>query len=243
MGERVIILLKGNPVNSREGTLLLNKHFTLGTFLVVMLGIIFSVSSCSPSQQPTTTLSLESGGETPSEPAIEDQSSDLSYLIESNPAEVDNSQLPITQTEELHFTGVDPGVDIAQYRLVIDGLVDNEVALTYETLLKYPTVTRVVLLICPYFFADNAEWTGVPVATLFAEAGIKSEASHLVFYSADGHYKKTLTFDKIQLDDIFLAHTVNGEVLPGDHGFPLRLVAEGEYGNIWVKWVDRIEVI
>ena len=221
---------------------MLNKRLALFTFLVV-LGIIFSVSSCSPGQpEPATTPSSSSGGPIPAQTAIEGQTPDLAYLIESNPAEVDNSELPITPNAGLHITGSAPEVDIARYRLIIDGLVATELALTYPTLREYPTVTNVVLLICPFIFADNAQWTGVPVAALLAEAGIQSSASHVVFHSADGYYKKTLSLEEVQKEGVFLAHTVNGQVLPQEHGFPLRLVVEGGYGNVWVKWVDRIEV-
>lgn len=227
----------------REGALLHIKHLALFVLLVVVLGSILSVSSCTSLQRdPTPTPSSEHGGQIPGETAVEDQSNDLSYLIESDPAVVDNSNLPVTPIEDLHLTGEAPEVDIAQYRLIIDGLVETELSLTYDTLLEYPTVTGVVLLICPFIFADNAEWTGIPVTTLLAEVGIKPQATHLVFYSFDGHYKKTLLLEDIQHDGVFLAHTVNGQVLPVEHGFPLRLVVQGDYGNMWVKWVDRIEV-
>lgn len=213
---------------------MINRHLAIRTFLVVILGLILVGllgSSCSLCQYNSIT----------SEPATEEQMTDISYLATANPAEVDNSKLPITPTKEIHITGSAPEVDIAQYRLTIDGLVDTEVALTYDTLLKYPAVTNVVLLICPGFFVDNAEWTGVPVTTLLAEAGIKPEASQLVFYALDG-YQMVLPLEVIQRDGVFLAHTVNGEILPREHGFPLRLVVTGEYGSFWVKWVERIKV-
>ena len=153
---------------------MLNRHLALHTFLVVILGLILSVSSCSPFQHnPITMPSPESGWQIPSESTNEELTTDLSYLIYSNPADVDNSKLPITPTKEIHITGWAPDVDIVQYRLTIDGLVETEIELSYDTLLKYPTVTNVVLLICPGLFADNAEWTGVPVTTLLAEVGIK----------------------------------------------------------------------
>ena len=53
---------------------------------------------------------------------------------------------------------------------MIEGLVETPLSLTYEEVLAYPAVTEVVLLICPGFFADNAEWAGVPVTTLLEEA-------------------------------------------------------------------------
>ena len=166
---------------------------------------------------------------------------DLSYLINSNPAEVDNSDLPITPTDEIHVTGTPQNVDIAEYRLTVDGLVETPLALTYEDILSYPTITEVLLLICPGTFADNAEWTGVPVSTLLAGAGLKPEASEVAFHALDG-YRVVLPLENVQRDGVFLAHTVNGEVLPKIHGYPVRLVLRGIYGGDWVKWVTRLQI-
>ncbi len=44
-------------------------------------------------------------------------------------------------------------------------------------------------------------------------------------------------------DGVFLAYEVNGETLPAEHGYPIRLVARHQYGNVWVKWIEHIEVI
>jgi sulfoxide reductase catalytic subunit YedY len=98
-----------------------------------------------------------------------------------------------------------------------------------------------VLLICQGVFVDNAEWTGVPMRTLLAEAGVKPGANLVYFYALDG-YQKFFSLNEFENDDIFLAYNVNGQVLPKAHGFPLRLVAKGVYGNTWVKWVNHIEV-
>jgi DMSO/TMAO reductase YedYZ molybdopterin-dependent catalytic subunit len=167
---------------------------------------------------------------------------DLSYLISSNPAEVDNTNLPVTPVEKLHETGFyHQEVDIANYRLTIDGLVDRPISLTYGALMQYPTVTETVLLICPEVFADNAKWTGVPVAILLAESGIKTGATGVTFYALDG-YHASLSIEKALSEGVFLAYAVNDQILPKAHGYPLRLVVTGEYGASWVKWVERIEV-
>ena len=158
------------------------------------------------------------------------------------PDRFDNSGRLITATEDLNLTGIPPEeIDIAEYRLTVDGLVERPLALSYDEILAYPTVTKVVLLICPGVFEDNAEWTGVPVATLLAEAGVKPEATEVTFRDF-GNYTKTLPLEVAQQEGVFLAHSVNGEVLPLEHGYPLRLVAEGRYGSDWVKWVKHIEV-
>jgi DMSO/TMAO reductase YedYZ molybdopterin-dependent catalytic subunit len=158
----------------------------------------------------------------------------------------------VTATEDLHLTGSPPEeVDIAAYRLEITGLVDSPLSLTYENILAYPAVTEVVLLICPGVFQDNAEWTGVPVWRLLEDAGLKAEAAEVVFHAraspspsypgaSGSSYFASLPLDEITANDsIFLAYTVNGETLPLEHGYPLRLVAKDRMGFDWVKWVER----
>jgi sulfoxide reductase catalytic subunit YedY len=179
----------------------------------------------------------------------------LADVINSDPSEVDNSKLPITCVEGLNRTGLPPEVNIQKYRLRVEGLVDNPLSLSYEQLLSYPTVTEIVLLICPGFFADNAEWTGIPVTAILDDAGIKPESTEVVFKAIEGQtfneytgevntvYSRHLPLEDIMGNDgIYLAHTVNGETLPQEHGYPLRVVAKGIYGGYWVKWLEVIEV-
>jgi DMSO/TMAO reductase YedYZ molybdopterin-dependent catalytic subunit len=202
------------------------KNLHTGIFLLVILAIVGLVISCA--QLPSS--SDQTGPPT-----------DIASVIYSDPAKVDNSKLPITPVNELNVTGSAPEVDIAKYRLTVDGLVNTPLTLTYEAFTQYPTVSDVVLLICSGIFADNAQWTGVPVATLLAEAGIKPQAEEVTFYALDG-YKQTLSVEEVQNEGVFLAHTVDGQTLPKEHGYPVRLVVKGKYGSSWVKWVSRIEV-
>ena len=179
----------------------------------------------------------------------------LADVVNSDPSEVDNSKLPITRVEGLNRTGLPPEVNIEAYRLKVEGLVENPLSLSYEQLLSYPTVTGVVLLICPGFFADNAEWTGIPVTIILEDAGIKPEATEVVFKAIEGPtlneytgevntvYSRSLPLEDIMGNDgIYLANTVNGQTLPLEHGYPLRVVAKGIYGGYWVKWLEVIEV-
>jgi DMSO/TMAO reductase YedYZ molybdopterin-dependent catalytic subunit len=150
--------------------------------------------------------------------------------------------MPITATEDLHITGVAPEeVDIENYQLTIDGLVSVPLSLTYSEITKYPAVSKIVMLNCPGFFVDLAEWTGVPLSTLFSEAGVTSEASQVAFFSIDG-YSVTFPIEDVTGEGVFLAYKVNSDVLPLAHGYPLRLVVEGREGGVWIKWVDHIEI-
>ena len=163
-------------------------------------------------------------------------------LIYQDPATVDNSDLPITPVEELHTTGRPVELDISTYRLTVEGLIENPLNLSYEEITAYPSVTEVVLLICPRVFYDNAEWTGVPVADILRQAKVKPEAEK-VYFEAAGGYRQSLTIEEATSDGVFLAYEVNGQPLPLEHGYPLRLVARGKYGSRWVKWLTHIEVV
>ena len=171
---------------------------------------------------------------TPERSALED-------LVRLDPATVDNSDLEVTSTEGLHTTGEPVDIDADEYQLAVDGLVETPLSLSYEDILSRPSVTEVVLLICPGVFVDNAEWTGTPLAGILEEAGVKPEAKRVEFYGADG-YRTSLDLEEAMEAGVFLAHTVNGEVLPRDHGYPVRVVAEGKFGSRWAKWLLRIEV-
>jgi DMSO/TMAO reductase YedYZ molybdopterin-dependent catalytic subunit len=173
---------------------------------------------------------------------LEPEPADNQMVIPSDDAGEEYQPGAINATEDLHLTGSPPEeVDIAAYRLEVAGLVDSPLSLTYEDILAYPAATEVLLLICPGVFQDNAEWTGVPVWRLLEDAGLKAEAAKVVFH-ADS-YTATLPLDEINANDsIFLAHTVNGETLPLEHGYPLRLVAKDRFGYDWVKWVERLVV-
>jgi len=191
-----------------------------------------------PASRPTSTPVP-----TPSSPEQRGSSADkMESLIYQDPATVDNSNLSITPVEELHTTGRPVELDISTYQLIVEGLVENPLSLSHEEIMAYPSVTEVVLLICPGVFYDNAEWTGVPVADILRQAKVKPEAEK-VYFEAAGGYRQALTIEEAMSDDVFLAYEVNGQILPVEHGYPLRLVVRGKYGSRWVKWLTHIEVV
>ena len=113
--------------------------------------------------------------------------------------------------------------------------------LSYADISKYHTVTKAAILECPEFFTDIAEWTGVPVSTLLEEVRVGGEATHVSFHAIDG-YQRTFPIAEVLREGVFLALEVNGQILPKEHGYPLRLVIEGKEGNAWVKWVNHVNL-
>src|SRR5690606_24956764 len=98
---------------------------------------------------------------------------------------------------------------------------------------------------------STAEWTGAPLHYLLDRAGLAPDAVEVAFFGADRgfdagiehDYGRSLAVDVAMSDDVILAHTMNGEPLLPQHGFPLRLVVPGWYGMASVKWLNRIEVL
>jgi DMSO/TMAO reductase YedYZ molybdopterin-dependent catalytic subunit len=179
-------------------------------------------------------------------------------------------QYPITPVG-LHYllTHFDiPRIDAAEWRLMIGGRVREPLTLTLDALKGRPATTRAVTLECagngraklsprplsqPWLFeaVGNAEWTGTPLRPLLEAAGPLDDALEVVFTGVDRgvqagieqQYERSLSLAEASAEDVFLAYAVNGQPLPPQHGFPLRLVVPGWYGMTHVKWLRSITVV
>lgn len=169
----------------------------------------------------------------------------MSGLINHNPATLDTRNLEVIPLEDFETMGLtDHEVDLDQWHLEVSGAVQKPLKLTYSKLLELPSIERNVLLICPGFFTNHGRWKGFSVLELLKMAEAEPGITHVSFRGPEGRYAKTERFpiDEIASHKIFLAHQVNGKVLPRKHGYPLRIVAEDHYGSEWVKFVHKIEV-
>ena len=163
-------------------------------------------------------------------------------LLNMNPADIDNRNLEVDPLKQFGTMGpTDVAIDSKTYRLKVTGKIERPLSLSYDQILKYPSLTETVLLICPGFFSNNGRWTGVSFKSLLQEAQIKKEAQYI---DVVGAQEKRVRIPLKTLDQkmIFLAYRVNGEILPRKHGFPLRLVYEDAYGSDWVKYIGEIVV-
>ena len=167
----------------------------------------------------------------------------MQTLIGENPADLDTRNLDLTPMEEFETMGMDDHhINLDEWRLEIGGHVHRTLKLTYDQILEMPSIERNILLICPGFFAYHARWKGVSVAKLLETAQVDSDVTQIAFSGPQRTYEKTEKFpiEDIRSDKVFLAYNVNGNVLPKKHGFPLRVVAEDDYGGVWVKYVYKI---
>ncbi|MFN3449050.1 MAG: sulfite dehydrogenase [Roseococcus sp.] len=160
---------------------------------------------------------------------------------------------------ERHHGGV-PDIDPADYRLMIHGMVERPLIFTLEDLKRMPQVSRIHFIECPanggmewrgaqmsgvqftHGMLSCSEWTGVPLRFLLAQAGLRPGASWLLAEGGDAsHMTRSVPLAKA-LDDAIVAYGQNGEAVRPQQGYPVRLVLPGYEGNMWVKWLRRIEV-
>jgi len=88
-----------------------------------------------------------------------------------------------------------------------------------------------------------AEWTGVPLGEILQRAGVKPTAKDVVPGGVDqSALKRPMSIAKAMEDDTLLVYAMNGDTLPADHGYPVRVLTPGWVGNQSVKWVGSIEV-
>jgi DMSO/TMAO reductase YedYZ molybdopterin-dependent catalytic subunit len=141
-----------------------------------------------------------------------------------------------------------PRVDPATWELTIDGRVRRPLRLTFDELLARPMVERYITLACVSNevggdLIGNARWLGVPVADLLDEAEPEPGADQVVSWSVDGFTAGTPTAVLRDGRDALIAVGMNGEPLPLDHGFPVRMVVPGLYGYVSAtKWLRRLEL-
>jgi DMSO/TMAO reductase YedYZ molybdopterin-dependent catalytic subunit len=160
-----------------------------------------------------------------------------------------------------------PAVDVPSWSLTIDGAVERPAVYGFDALRSMPARTVAVTLECagngrarlhprpisqPWLTeaVGTAEWTGVPLATVLHAAGVRDDAVDVVFTGADHgvergveqDYQRGLPLAEAFGDDVLLAYEMNGQPLPIQHGYPVRLVVPGWYGMAHVKWLRSVTV-
>jgi sulfane dehydrogenase subunit SoxC len=173
--------------------------------------------------------------------------------------ELDGIITPSGLCFERHHSGI-ADIDPAKHRLMIHGLVETPLVFTMEDIRRMPRRNVVHFLECAansgmewrgaqlngcqftHGMVHNLMYTGVPLRTLLNEAGLKPKAKWLLLEGADASgMNRSLPVEKA-LDDVLVAFAMNGEALRPEQGYPLRAVIPGWEGNLWVKWLRRVEV-
>lgn len=138
-------------------------------------------------------------------------------------------------------------LDVEQWKMVVKGAVERPLVMKWRDLLNRESFDQAVTLMCIDTLPGgsslgNAMWRGISLKKLLQDIGADEDtARDVIFRAADG-YSDSIPFARAMEDDVMLAYLMNGEKLPKDHGFPVRLIVPGLYGIKNVKWITEIEV-
>jgi len=159
-----------------------------------------------------------------------------------------------------------PHVELSEWNLKVDGIVNQPLTLGMADLKKLPRVEIVSVLECAgngrsfyephmagaqwkFGAVGNGRWAGVRLRDVLQKAGVKDGAKEILFDGADvplgkmPDFQRTITLEKCMHPDTLLVYELNGQPLTQAHGFPLRVMAPGWAGDSWVKWLTHIEVL
>jgi len=163
-----------------------------------------------------------------------------------------------------------PAIEASSWRLEVGGLVERPLSLSLRDLRNMSSERLVVTLECAgngrsllqppvegekwgLGAVSTAEWIGVPLVEVLDRAGLEAKAREIVFRGADEgrlagrdepiRFERSLKIDDARGGGAILAYAMNGEALPVQHGYPLRLIVPGWYGVASVKWLVGIEAI
>ena len=146
------------------------------------------------------------------------------------------------------------------HRLMIHGLVDRELVFTLDDLMRFPRENHIYFLECAansgmewrgaqlngcqftHGMIHNVLYTGIPLSTILEAASLKGSAKWILAEGADSAaMTRSIPIEKA-LDDCLVVFKMNGESLRPENGYPLRLVVPGWEGNMWIKWLRRLEI-
>jgi DMSO/TMAO reductase YedYZ molybdopterin-dependent catalytic subunit len=156
--------------------------------------------------------------------------------------------------------------NLSDWKLKVDGVVNQALSLSMDDLKKLPRVELVSVLECAgngrsfyqprlpgaqwrFGSVGNGRWAGVRFRDVLEKAGLKDSAKEILFDGADvplgkmEDFRRTVPVKRALEPDTLLAFEMNGQPLPIEHGFPLRLIVPGWAGDSWVKWLQHIEVL
>jgi DMSO/TMAO reductase YedYZ molybdopterin-dependent catalytic subunit len=157
---------------------------------------------------------------------------------------------PVTPNDRFYVVTknlIDPRVDRSLWRLGVSGLVERPRTWTFDALSALPAVEQEQTLQCisngiAGGLISNAVWRGVPLPTVLDASGPGTGAGQVVMHAADG-YVHTAPLAKAMEPTTILAYEMNGAPLAHRHGFPVRALVPGAFGEVSVKWIDGLELV
>jgi len=156
-------------------------------------------------------------------------------------------EIPVGQTITKKWPvldlGTQPAIATTEWRLKLNGAVDNSVILNWDDFNALPQTDDISDFHCVTTWSKlNIKWKGVRLLDLAALAQVKDTATHLLCYGYDD-YTTNISLEEALKPDVLLVHTVEGLPLPTEHGGPVRMITPQLYAWKGAKWINRIEFL
>ena len=211
-------------------------------------------------QSDTASLAQESGAGQPlptaapstpgASPAAASQSVEIPPTPSGRISVPPGTRSEITSNEEFYRIDINtrpPVIDGQSWQLQVGGLFQNARNLTIDDLMAFPAVTQPITLSCISNrvggdLIGTSYWTGLRLRDLLEELRLMPEAGALYVEAEDGFYETIIAEDMLD-ERTLLVYGMNGETLPVEHGFPLRIYIANRYGMKQPKWITSMEAI
>ncbi len=156
-------------------------------------------------------------------------------------------EIPVGQTETQKWPvldlGIQPGIPLAEWQLIIDGEVEHPVTLNWDDFMALPQTEDTSDFHCVTTWSKlNMNWKGVRLLDLAALVQPKETATHILCYGYDD-YTTNVSLEEALKPDVLLVHTYEGEPLPAEHGGPVRMITPQLYAWKGSKWINRIKFL
>ncbi len=169
--------------------------------------------------------------------------------LAARPAPVDGTRPELTSNEDFYRIDINTrALSVAEenWALTIAGMVEEELRLTLDELKAMPSQTQILTMQCISNqiggdLTSSTRWTGVRFKDVLAQAGIQDGVAGAYIEAIDGFFE-FVVMDDIMDDRTLLVYAMNGEDLPSEHGFPLRIYIPNRYGMKQPKWIETIEL-
>jgi DMSO/TMAO reductase YedYZ molybdopterin-dependent catalytic subunit len=238
-----------------EGQALTRRQFLLRTSaasIAITLSGLGLTWLLSPHEMTVTSASTPTTGPAPQQGPITPgvAAAPPPAILAARIAPAPGTRSEITSNADFYRIDIDalpPRITADTWHLQIDGLVDKPLKLSLDDLRARPAVSQVMTLECisnPVGgdLTSTAQIVGIPFKTILAEAGLQPAARSAYITSTDGYYE-TVVMPDIQDERTLLVYEMNGEPLPVEHGFPLRIYIPNRFGMKQPKWIEHIELV
>lgn len=212
------------------------------------LAALFGEEEAAPVTEAAPTLNPEDpyGARLTSGPAASPAPEELA----ARPAVVEGTRPELTANEDFYRIDINTrelSVDEEHWAVTITGMVDQELRLTLDDIKAFPSQTQILTMQCISNqiggdLTSSSRWTGARFKDVLAEAGIQDGVAGAYIDAFDGFYE-FVVMDDIMDERTLLVYEMNGEALPPEHGFPLRIYIPNRYGMKQPKWITRIELV